>query len=76
MVVLNAIVDAPRRGRRYTLNSLVDAIGDDLFCRHQLQYGWKQSIEGWVYNGTGKKQNTKMGSLIFFQPYKEAAIAV
>lgn len=74
MVVLNAIVDAPRRGRRYNLDSLVSAIERDVFCRHQLGFGWRQSIEGWVYNGTGRT-NTKMGTLIFFQPYQEAAIA-
>lgn len=72
MVVLNSIIDAPRRGRRYSLDALADAINDNLFCARQLRWGWRQSQEGWVYNGTGKT-SVKMGTLVFYQPYQEVA---
>jgi hypothetical protein len=72
MVVLNAIVDAPCRGpkRRFTLEGLSQAILANRHCQHHLGFGWRQSKDGWLYNGTGQT-SFKMGSIAFFQPYSE-----
>ncbi len=76
MVVLNVILAAPKRGRKHTFETLMDATKSNLLCAQQLGYGWDLSCEGWAYNGTGIS-STKMGSVIYVQRgyVKEAAIA-
>lgn len=71
MVVLNVVVDAAWRGRRHSLDALTKAVQSDLFCMAQLEHGWVDSEVGYFYNGIS---NYKMGTAIFFQPYKEPAL--
>jgi len=75
MVILNVIVDNPRYGRRHSMQRLVEAVRSDAFCHHQLGFGWVESDQGLIYAGTGKT-SVKMGTTIFYQPYREAACRV
>lgn len=73
MVVLNTILHG--RYLKFTMSDLVKAVERDSFCAHQLSYGWLESEEGFTYMGTGGGRGVKMGTVIYFQPFKEAALA-
>jgi hypothetical protein len=74
MVVLNFVLDNPQRGRHHSFDKFVVAVQRDDFCRFNLECGWLESSQGFVYNGTGKS-SFKMGTVIYYQPYREAALA-
>jgi hypothetical protein len=74
MVVLNFVLDNPQRGRHHSFDKFVAAVQSDDFCRFNLGCGWLESNQGFVYNGTGKS-SFKMGTVIYYQPYREAALA-
>ena len=75
VVVVNTIIETPRRGRKSSLDYLASALQADPFCQRQLSRGWLDSTLGYVYKGTGNT-NTTMGTAIFYQPYMEAACSV
>jgi hypothetical protein len=73
VVVLNAVIDNPRYGRRYSTQQLAETVANDVWCMSQISNGWLDSREALEYDGTGHTA-TKMATLVFYRPYRQAAL--
>lgn len=73
LVVLNTILRRKEWSRYYTFEDVVSEVNRDPFCKSQLSYGWVESGLGYEYQGKGKARVT-MGTVVYYQPYREAAL--